>query len=41
MHSEHPTVFPLAPWPLLKQCVCNRNDTERKAGERFILDLCR
>jgi len=41
VHPEHKEVFPLAPEPILKQDGAKKNDCERNAAKRLLLDLRR
>jgi hypothetical protein len=41
VHPDHKEVFPLAPEPILKQDGAKKNDCERNAAKRLLLDLRR
>jgi hypothetical protein len=41
VHPDHKAVFPLAPEPILKQDGAKKNDCERNAAKRLLVDLRR
>ena len=41
VHPEHKSVIPLAPEPIVKGDGCTKNDCERNASKRLLMDLRR